>query len=732
MRMVLYSFVLATLVLLPLPSLAARESFTVPISTARSQIVLTVDEDSEVRTVHYGAVVGNPDQFLGMEKMAKSSYGNRRLSYPASGGKFIGQPALHVRYANGYHNTELFYSSHKVFSRNGFTTTEVLLEDPVTALRVKLVYDAYEAEDVIVIHSEIINAGQRPVELFDYASASLTLEADKYLLTHFSGGWAEEMQISSSILTREVKVLESRRGTQATQCANPSFMVSLGTGTFSETSGEVIAGALAWSGNFRISFDVDECDHLNIVSGVNPFASVWTLGAGETFVTPEMIYTWSGNGAGQASRNLHRWARKWWIYGCETENPTLLNSWEGAYFDFDTPKLIQMIEDTAAMGLEMFVLDDGWFGNEFPRNNAKAGLGDWNVNAEKLPEGIDSLARHAHSMGIKFGIWIEPEMVNPLSVLAKAHPDWIVKSEGRGIPQQRNQWVLDLTNPAVQDFVFGVFDRTMSLSDYIDYVKWDCNRPVFSFGSPYLGEEQDRFYVEYIQGFYRIMSRIREKYPEVIIQCCSSGGGRVDYGSLRHFNEVWTSDNTDALSRVRIQYGTSLIYPAAVMGSHVSAVPNHQTGSVTPLKFRFDIASSGRLGMELQPKTLSAEDYALAKKCIDSYGEFRDLVFSGDLYRLSSPYDSDYYALMYVSPDKQRAVAFVSCLKYQNRAKMTHTIRLEGLDPQAEYRVVEQNVQKSCFRGNGKSFTGAFLESGGFELSLLKPSTSAVFLLEAL
>ena len=271
----------------------------------------------------------------------------------------------------------------------------------------------------------------------------------------------------------------------------------------------------------------------------------------------------------------------------------------------------------------------------------------------------------------------------------------------------------------------------MSLSPCIDYVKWDCNRAVYSFGSPYLGKDQDRFYVEYIQGFYNVLSRIREKYPEVIVQCCSSGGARVDYGALRYFNEVWASDNTDALSRVRIQYGTSLIYPAAVMGSHVSAVPNHQTGNVTPLKLRFDIASSGRLGMELQPKTLSLDEYTFAQQCIESYSLYRNLVFGGDLYRLSSPYDSDYYSLMYVSADKRRAVVFVNCLKYQNRSKMTHTVRLDGLDANALYKVTELNVEKSCFRGNGREFSGAFLQSGGFELSLLKPAASAVFLLEA-
>ena len=271
----------------------------------------------------------------------------------------------------------------------------------------------------------------------------------------------------------------------------------------------------------------------------------------------------------------------------------------------------------------------------------------------------------------------------------------------------------------------------MQLSANIDYIKWDSNREVSSFGSTFLGEEQDRFYIEYVQGLYNVLQRVRAKYPDTIVQCCSSGGSRVDYGALKYFNEVWTSDNTDAISRVRIQYGTSLIYPASVMGSHVSVVPNHQTGNVVSLKFRFDIASAGRLGMELQPKHLTTAERALADRCITSYKGYRDLVFTGDLYRLASPYEGDYYALMYVSPDKRRAVVFAYCLRYQNRGVGTHTFRLQGLDPARKYKVKEQNVDKSCWWGDGKAFTGAFLAGGGFNPALLKTNTSAVFLLEA-
>ena len=712
--------------ILSLPTVTQK---VISVETENTQLILQVDKKGIVRTMHYGEDAGDPTQFLYYYTGRGNDYGDGPMTYPTVGGGFNGQPALHVKYADGNQNTELYYVSDESSSCDGVTTTILHLKDYVTKLEVDLIYEAHLAEDVILMHSEIRNGGKKEVKLRSYASASMNIDADKYLLTHFYGGWATEMQRDQTLLTHDVKVLESRRGTQATQAGNPSFVLSL-DGSYSETSGPVVAGALAWSGNYRISFEKDQSERLNVVGGINPFASEYPLKAGEIFTTPQMIYTFSAEGAGRASRNLHDWARKNSVWGGGKVNPTLLNHWEGAYWNFDTPTLLGMIDDAASMGLEMFVLDDGWFGLDYPRNDDKAGLGDWEVNTNKLPEGIDYVASYAHSKGLKFGIWIEPEMVNPNSNLAKKHPDWIVQSPGREIYQQRSQWLLDLTNPDVQDFVFDVFDQTVSLSPNIDYVKWDSNRRVMSFGSPYLDEETDRFYVEYVQGLYKVLHRVREKYPHIIVQCCSSGGNRVDYGSMKYFNEVWTSDNSDAISRTRIQWGTSLIYPACVMGSHVSAVPNHQTGNITPLKFRFDVASSGRLGMELQPKNLTVEERELSQRCINSYKRYRDLVFTGDLYRLASPYDGDYYALMYVSKDKRRAVVFNYCLSFQNHSIGSHVFRLQGLDPEMKYKVTELNVDRSCWWGNGGTFTGSFLSSGGFNPIFREANTSAVFILE--
>ncbi|MBP5334865.1 MAG: alpha-galactosidase [Bacteroidales bacterium] len=709
--------------------LQAQEQKIIPIETESTSLILVVRNNGEVQQLYYGSKV-NASEFAAVPQRA-GRYSSGFSAYPATGGRYQGEPALHLQYANGNHNTELYYSGLETRRRGDVTTTEIRLKDPVTSVEVSLFYDAYFKEDVILSHSVIRNGGKSPLRMLSYASGAISLRSDRYLLSHVHGGWAQEMQLENELLTHDTKVLESRRGTQNTQVGNPSFLLSLGTSELNEDSGDVVAGAFAWSGNYRISFERDPDDRLNIIAGINPFASAYPLAAGDSFTTPEMIWTFSSQGAGGASRNLHRWARNYGVYGGGNINPILLNSWEGAYFSFTTQTLINMIDDAASMGLEMFVLDDGWFGNEYPRNRDNAGLGDWQVNVTKLPEGMDYIASYAHSKGLKFGIWIEPEMVNPNSVLAHTHPDWVVQSPGREQYQVRNQWVLDLSNPAVQDFVYGIFDDVMKLSPAIDYVKWDCNRPVESFGSPYLGTDQDRFYVEYCQGFYKVMERIRAKYPDVLVQCCSSGGGRVDYGALSYFNEVWTSDDTDGYERVLMQYGTSLIYPACVMAAHVSAVPNHQSRNVTPLKFRFDVACQGRLGLELQPKLLEESELALVNRCVESYKTYRDVVFTGDLYRLGTPYGNDFYGMMYVSPDKRKAVVYTYCLRFNALGGEGHSFKLKGLDPARRYKVTEQNVNRSCWWGNGRSFTGAFLESGAFNPSLPSLYSSAVFVLEA-
>ncbi|MDY3296092.1 MAG: alpha-galactosidase, partial [Bacteroidaceae bacterium] len=595
-------------VMLIVSSLAYAAQVQIAISTDHTDMVLATNKANQLMFMYYGTKVGCPQQFEQFQSYRRSDYSTEPLAYPARGGRFFNQPALAVKYSDGDANTELTYSSHETKNiSSDVKQTTVLLSDTKTSLEVQLVYTAYLKEDVIMAHAVITNKGKKDITLENYASSAINLKASSYLLTHYYGSWAREMQVEHELLTHGIKTIENKMGVRTTHTENPSFMLSLDNSSLDENHGEVIAGALAWSGNYKLQFQMDETDRLSVICGINDYASAYTLKKGATFSTPEMIWTFTTSGAGQASRNLHDWARRHYIYSKGHLAYTLLNSWEGAYFDFNTKTLTDMIDDAAAMGLEMFVLDDGWFGNEYPRNSSRAGLGDWQTNTKKIPEGIAYLADYAHKKGIKFGIWIEPEMVNPSSNLAHKHPEWIVKSSGREITTTRNQWLLDLTRPEVQDFVFSVFDETMKKGEgKIDYIKWDCNRHVESFGSTWL-TEQSRFFVDYTLGLYSVMKRIREKYPNTIIQSCSSGGGRVDFGALEYFDEVWTSDNTEALSRVFIQYGTNMIYPAATTGSHVSAVPNHQTNNITPLKFRFDLASTGRMGMELQPANMTKE-----------------------------------------------------------------------------------------------------------------------------
>lgn len=713
----------------------ATQQPVIGIETDKLSMILNVSPDGTLFFQHFGGKIDpSTASFDKVKSYRRWDHGTDNEAYSTMGARNFREPALRVTHTDGDLNTELRYLAHesRKLDNGNVTQTTIQLTDRKQALDVDLIYTAYARENVITTRTVIRNREKGDVVLHNFYSSSLPIRAQSYLLTHLHGSWAREAQAQHTLLTHGSKSIESRKEVRTTHTENPAFLITLDNENYNENYGEVIAGALAWSGNFRLNFEVDEFETLNILAGANPYASEYKLRKGASFTTPEMIYTYSFEGAGGASRNLHDWARNYGVWQGHKTVPTLLNSWEGAYFNFDAKVLTGMIDDAASMGLEMFVLDDGWFANKYPRNAANAGLGDWQVNAKKLPEGIDHIASYAHGKGLKFGIWIEPEMVNPKSELAEKHPDWIVKTAGRDVPQTRAQWLLDLSNPAVQDFVFEVFDNTLKLSKNIDYIKWDANRHAESIGSAYLpAGEQSHFWIDYAQGFYKVMDRIRAKYPDVFIQACSSGGGRMEYGALKYFNEFWTSDNTEARSRAKIQFGTSLFYPATTMGSHVSAVPNHQTANVTPIKFRFDMACAGRLGMELQPKQMTPEEQAFARQAIESYKGYRDIIFEGDLYRIGSPYDDKgYFGVLYVSKDKRRAVVFTYNTEYQSRT-ISPRFRLHGLDASTNYAIRELNVAKPRCWLDGQTLSGAFLSNAGINSPLQKIYESSIFLLEA-
>lgn len=653
--------------------------------------------------------------------------------YPAYGGRFYLNPALRLTHSDGVLTTELVYvGSEKNTLDENRVETIIHLKDKLYPVFADIHFMAYQKENIICQSVTVFNAEKKNISVENIASSYIPLHARSYYLTHFHGTWAAEMQMKEEKLTPGIKVIESKKEVRATQSESPSFLLSL-NGPAQENTGEVYGGSLAWSGNFTLSFEFDESGILNILGGMNPFASTYHLQPKQKLQTPEMVLTYSSKGKGQVSRNFHDWSRKYALQHGDKIRPIILNSWEGAYFSFDEKTLTGMMDNAADFGIEMFVLDDGWFGNKYPRNGDNAGLGDWQVNKKKLPHGIGYLADYAVSKGLKFGIWIEPEMVNPESELAKKHPEWVVKSGKRDILPMRNQWLLDLTNPQVQDFVFNTFDQVVSMSPNISYIKWDANRHVDNVGSDYLPKRnQTHFWYDYVQGLYRVYDRIRAKYPDIEIQLCSSGGGRLDFGALKYHDEFWASDNTNPLNRIFIQYGSNTFFPAIATAAHVSSSPNHQTGMMLPLKFRFDVAMSGRLGMELQPKDIVGEDYEFAKNAIKDYKLIRPIVQFGDLYRLISPYDENgWTSLMYVAKDKKQAVFFAYSLKYHDRTTFFEN-KLSGLDPYKNYKITELNVRSGhrSFNGDVKVFSGDYLMKAGLGVNIGNSFDSSVLLIE--
>lgn len=657
----------------------------------------------------------------------------RQQAYPAFGDDFLFNPALRIIHADGTLTTSLVYDGYQVntIDKNR-AELNIALKDQLYPVFVNLKFVSYRNEDIITQRVSIHHKEKGIMKINEISSAYFPIKAYSYYLTQLAGPWGAEANLIEEKLLPGTKLIDSKKGVRTAHGHTPTFLLSV-NGPATEHEGQIYAGALAWSGNYNLSFQVDDKNLLHINCGINSFASTYNLEPDKTFDTPEIVLSYSNQGKGQISRNFHNWTRKYNLFHGDQLRPIVLNSWEGVYFDFDEEKITAMIDDAANLGVELFVLDDGWFGNKYPRDNEKAGLGDWQVNKNKLPRGLDYLARYTVEKRLQFGIWIEPEMVNPQSELAKKHPEWIVKSGDRPIQQSRNQWILDLSNSEVQDFVFNIFDDILSLSKHISYVKWDANRHVQNVGSTYLSKEnQSHFWVDYIHGLYNVYQRIRNKYPDITIQACSSGGGRIDFGSLKFHDEFWTSDNTNALDRIYIQYGINTFYPSIATASHVSANLNHQTGMQIPLKFRFDTAMTGRLGLELQPNQLSQEELTFAKSAVSTYKEIRPIIQFGELFRLVSPYENngEWSSHMYVSKDKKKAVLFAYCLKFHTYEKFA--TRLYGLDPDRQYKITEINKSqnRSKFHGDGISFTGKFLLNNSIEINITKPYESVILVLE--
>ena len=491
---------LAVSAMIPGANIAAEE---IMVTTDNTALVLDVADNGRLYQKYLGKKLRNAAEYKAIPNAAEA--------YITHGMEDYYEPALHINHADGNPSTLLTYVSHTAEAQpDGSKLTTVTLTDKEYSDRVKLFYQAYPETDIIKSWSEITNGEKKPVELEKFASSMLHFNAPAYYLTQYNGDWASEVNATELPLSFGKKEIDTKLGARANMFVSPIFQMSLGESA-TEDAGDVLVGTLGWTGNFRFTFEVDHQGALRVISGINPYFSKRTLAKGETFTTPEFIFTLSNEGRGKASRNFHDWARKYQLNKGDETRMTLLNNWEATYFDFDEEKLKKLIGEARDLGVDMFLLDDGWFANKYPRKGDTQGLGDWEETADKLPNGIGALTEEARRCGVKFGLWIEPEMVNPRSELYEQHKDWVITLPNRDEYYFRNQLVLDLSNPEVQDYVFGVVDKLKTKYPDIAFFKWDCNSPITNIYSNYEKMNQSHLYVDYVRGLYKVLDRIKAK-----------------------------------------------------------------------------------------------------------------------------------------------------------------------------------------------------------------------------
>lgn len=708
---------------------ATMNAQTVRVSTDKTDLVMKVSPKGRLYQVYLGDKLNNAADYdriawntYAASDGAVSTRGHEVCA--ASGNEDYFEPAVAITHADGNMTTYLRYKGVETKAVDGGTETIITLQDDKYPDTVKLHYVAYNKENVIKAWSEISHNEKSPVTLWRYSCTMLYFNAPKYYLTSYHSDWAKEGQPETVQLTAGKKIIDTKLGTRAAMHTEPFFELGLNEPA-KENEGNVVLGTIGWTGNFRFTFEVDNVGGLRVIPAINPYASDYKLRAGETFTTPEFIFTTSSTGTSQASRNLHDWARRYQVNMGMDDRMTLLNNWENTGFDFNQKSLAELMKDAKDLGVDMFLLDDGWFANKYPRKDDHAGLGDWDVTHSKLPDGIPGLVRDAKAAGVKFGIWVEPEMVNPKSELFEKHPDWVIQQPNRDTYYYRNQLVLDISNPKVQDYVFGVVDRIMTDNPEVAYFKWDCNSPITNIYSPYHKGNQGNFYIDHVRGIYKVMSRIKAKYPKLPMMLCSGGGGRMDYEALKYFTEFWCSDDTDPYERLYIQWSLSKFFPAKTMGSHVT-----NWNKNTSLKFRTDVCSSCKLGFDIDLKPLKGtDDYKFVQEAVANWTRLKPVILDGDQYRLVSPYESAHSALNYVSKDKAHAVLFAYNLHPRYKEPLTR-VCLQGLDPNRQYTVTEINLMpntQSAFGYNGQKFSGDYLMKVGLEVFDQKDGTSHVF-----
>lgn len=607
--------------------------------------------------------------------------------YPTFGSADMRHPALHIRYPDGNAVTRLRYASHRIYpgkqplaglpavygGEGDCETLEITMEDQTAGIAVVLQYTVFPKLDVLTRSARIQNLGKVPCTLERALSFSMDLSDSRYQLIHLPGAWARERHAVRTELTQGSILLDSKRGASS---HNENPCMALVRPETTETTGEAMGFCLVYSGSFAGEAAVEQFGSVRAQMGINPFDFSWKLEPGEAFQTPEVILVYSDRGLGEMSRRFHRVIRKHLCRGAHRDapRPVLLNNWEATYFDFDQEKILDIAAYAKHVGAELMVLDDGWFGK---RNDDNCSLGDWVVNREKLPNGLKGLAERVNALGLKFGLWFEPEMVSPDSDLYRKHPDWCIHTPGRSRTEGRNQLILDLSRDEVCDYIVETLSGILESAN-IAYVKWDMNRNMTEVPGP---EQPHR----YMLGLYRVLETLTTRFPNVLFEGCSGGGGRFDAGMLCYMPQIWTSDDTDGVERLPIQEGTSLFYPLGTMGAHVSAVPNHQVGRVTPLSFRGAVASLGRYGLELDLSRLPREELEEISRQIRFYRQYEQVIHGGNLYRLESVSGGKRAAYEIISEDGKTVLVFDFCVTGTPNSAPGR-LRLQDLEESGEYR----------------------------------------------
>lgn len=622
---------------------------------------------------------------------------NIKQEYPTFGCGDMRFPAYEIERENGSHVVEFVYKEHKIYngkpkleglpatyveSDDEAQTLELVLEDTSINTRIVLLYTIYEAFPVIARSVRFECDSDEKITLLSAMSACVDLPDKDYEMIDLAGVWARERHVRRHKLDYGIQSIYSMRGCSSYQF-NP--FLALARENADEFQGQVYGFSLVYSGNFLAQTEVDNYDTARVLMGIHPNGFKWTLGKGESFQTPEMVMVYSEAGLNGMSQTFHklyrtRLARGTWR---DKVRPILINSWEAFYFDFDAPKLLGLADAAADLGMELFVLDDGWFGK---RDDSTSSLGDWYPNEEKLKGTLKELAEKINAKGLKFGLWIEPEMTNKDSDLYRAHPDWLLAEQGKRICHSRTQYVLDFSKKEVREYIGDMLENLLAEVP-VSYIKWDMNRTfseVFSNGND--REYQGKVCHKYILGVYELYERLTSRFPHVLFESCASGGARFDPGMLYYAPQGWTSDDTDAIERLKIQYGTSMVYPVSCMGSHVSASPNHQTNRVTPIETRADVAYFGTFGYELDLLKLGEEDKAEIRRQIAFMKEKRDLIQKGTFYRLKSPFEGNETAWMIVSEDQKKAlVGYYRVMQPVNVG--FKRLKLKGLKEDTCYKV---------------------------------------------